>query len=1447
MKKNYAFAFVAFVLLATSLVFAQNTNTEAVEKMTGVRGIALRTFCSFSTLFGANNSKCFDANKISLGNTAAVGAAGVGLGGETPSAPTPTAPVTSGQTASIGGFSVPVAPQIIERTVIVQGTPGPQGPAGAPGIAGSGASGAFVNVPQVFWNGGGGSAAPAVTVLAPVSPLPGGALPGQVLGTDASGTPVWQYITLPSASGTPSILGSLANLFATNGLSLATTSTSTTLKLGGNLTEDTNISQDLFNFGLSRSGFSIVNQGTTTVPTASIPLENTNFAGLTATEGTHSLFAGLFRRSGPNYPLYEIQAFDSATNRQGYSAIGNSTAQIGVTNGTTTNQIRADFNRIRLSSTDTASSSEIKITPTTGVTFASSEGAYSFPRMDGATNTFLTTNGAGQLRYENISNIVGTSSTSTINAWGLNGNSGIDAATNFFGTTDAQDIVVKTNNVERARFTKDGNFGIGTSTPMRPLTVVGNVGGTLGFFQNTNAGAPAGISMQATRADTSLSTRIGWFVNPNVTGDDRLATHAVGTGDLWSFSKNGDLVGSLGTSFDQRNDAIPARLSVLANDARPTALFQNGAQSYLQIKNGAGAFPQSYNVGVEAVGGTFNIVDANTSQNRLSINRNGNVQIYNMLNVGSYGFGLGNTGDAGFGNSAAAYMRYVQRAHIADSALELYDYNGGLSTIISQSSAGTDTEFNRTNKDIDFRLAGMTEQNLLFADASANNVGIGTMLPSTRLEVNSGIANDSGFAFSQLNAGSLLSGTALNFLTVNPSGKVVLSGLDASVFATTSPAGTNGDIQFNQGGVFAANSNFNWDNALGKLLINTNTQSTVLDVAGEVTIQRTLSLSGIGSGGWGMIRNPAGNGIAIDSSGSVSFAVNGSRVGVGCALPSFHLCAPREFNVNGTSFFGGNVGIRTSVPTEALEVAGNIKVRTNDKIILENNTNSDWITSGPTLGMTRSGRSLQFWTASNVHMQINDSGDFAWNTNGSGDRTFEIRPSNGQLSDVLVMRQNPNQGSAPLFSVNGLGGGYFAGSVGIGTSTPRAKLDVNGDAWIGQVKISNSLAGFPSPTNAIEFWHGGNPGTGNNGTGIVAGGQTNGTTLLLTSANMDGSGQFEHPQLGRIMVRGNGGKMSFNAPTGIATTSSAFSWTVGDVSAAVPTQYERMVLTQDGSLGLGTSAPARKLHVAIAGSGQVARFQNADGTCNINPSIFLAFNCLSDRSLKKDIATLTPSLAAFAQLNPVNYHWNTEDSASPLQYGFIAQEIEAIFPSFVTTDSETGIKSVAFGNLIPVTVKAIQEMNAALGDLSKDTTPDTFADSLIYKRFADAFKVLTVAFKNITADKATVKELCLPKSDGTVICLSGDQVAAIAASAGVNLEPVVPVEEVEITPEPTPIEPAPIDPSPIEPMPVDEGTVGETPVDLSVSPGNPAPVEEVQPEMVVVEVPAQTETPAITE
>lgn len=66
--------------------------------------------------------------------------------------------------------------------------------------------------------------------------------------------------------------------------------------------------------------------------------------------------------------------------------------------------------------------------------------------------------------------------TGTGGAWLIEGNSSTNSHNHFLGTTDIQDLVLKTNNIERIRISGlNGNVGLGVSNPTQRLDIDGSI------------------------------------------------------------------------------------------------------------------------------------------------------------------------------------------------------------------------------------------------------------------------------------------------------------------------------------------------------------------------------------------------------------------------------------------------------------------------------------------------------------------------------------------------------------------------------------------------------------------------------------------------------------------------------------------------------------------------------------------------------------------------------------------------------------------------------------------------------------------------------------------------------------------------------------------------------------------------------------------------------------
>jgi hypothetical protein len=344
-----------------------------------------------------------------------------------------------------------------------------------------------------------------------------------------------------------------------------------------------------------------------------------------------------------------------------------------------------------------------------------------------------------------------------------------------------------------------------------------------------------------------------------------------------------------------------------------------------------------------------------------------------------------------------------------------------------------------------------------------------------------------------------------------------------------------------------------------------------------------------------------------------------------------------------------------------------------------------------------------------------------------------------------------------------------AGDVGIGTSSPYSKLDVysaivsptTGEATgVGSIRITNGASGL-ADAGGLEFKNAGDSsGYGAKIQSLNSGGPQ------LVFANRSGTATWS--ERARIDSSGNllVGRTSASSGTGTnfeVSGSTARIWmhAVGtrsfylETSSANALQFldstagaERMRLDSSGNLLVGTTSADARFVVSRADNGvsgrvahsastgltsdifQVTALNHASGTgyflarfYTSGPSAQFAvrgdgtvyaqnttIQSISDARVKENVRDSSDGLATITALRPVRFdfkegHGNNRKN----QLGFIAQEVETVFPDAVDIAGEKDesgdpYKSVGPGALIPVLVKAIQELKAEF-DAYKATHP----------------------------------------------------------------------------------------------------------------------------------------------
>jgi hypothetical protein len=846
--------------------------------------------------------------------------------------------------------------------------------------------------------------------------------------------------------------------------------------------------------------------------------------------------------------------------------------------------------------------------------------------------------------------------------WSLLGNTGTTASTNFLGTTDAQDLVFKTNSVENMRILSNGDVGIGITTPTRNLQVYKDYnGGTKLGTTNINAGtgAFAQLSSDALSSTAYLYALGSGYTTSNqyiaassvleASGLGGLSVSSQANAPMRFYTNNGlermriEANGNTGIGSIAPNaklDVVSTNttnvITATSSSASTTSAFyanRGFLSSTSTVTSGYLGYHTSGDntYGVYGTGGNY----AGVFTNKTYI---GNGNPSTSINISD--LEVSNI-TAGVANPATINLRQSTSLTVAGNDMGYLNFSDNYLAAPQASIRASRDAASSSVADLPTRLtfhtiadgtATLTERLRIMENG---NVGVNTILPLEKLHIvgtvqagNATATNGSNILVDNYSNGHLTtlgteysSGGAVLGYGVYPSMSATGSFLSATPITLTRTAMSMGqDIRFFTGAsqTIATNSPVATAEVMritnaGNVGIGTAAPAYLLDVinAGVPSIRvGTTSLTGgniiLGNTNHGLTRGPSNAVLGfVPAINDVSLYTSNASLllatgNAGSALPRIAITN------------AGDVGIGTLTPAARLDVADNGVVNAT-KSILAHLPEGNAIGSGTYLGIkaydTQPASISSFAIEHNFYGVLNSAINFfRGGTNNDGFITFTT------LNNTERMRITS------------------AGNVGIGTNTPTATLMINGNN-------GNAVSGTPL-FKAID--------------------PTKNTMLYIDNSNVAASNNI---RIG-----------AYNITTGGAT---------GNLELQAGSTPNQLVLNSTtGYVGINTSAPTANL--SVNGSAN-----NISGTWTI----------FSDARIKTVTNKFTDGLSVINKINPVKFTYNANApfKSDAEQIGIVAQELELIAPYMVSQKEYNNIKDLREVNnqaYVFLLINAVKELNA---------------------------------------------------------------------------------------------------------------------------------------------------------
>jgi hypothetical protein len=482
--------------------------------------------------------------------------------------------------------------------------------------------------------------------------------------------------------------------------------------------------------------------------------------------------------------------------------------------------------------------------------------------------------------------------------------------------------------------------------------------------------------------------------------------------------------------------------------------------------------------------------------------------------------------------------------------------------------------------------------------------------------------------------------------------------------------------------------------------------SVIADNATEINIPKRIFLNSGGqsifftpnlSSASNRIEGSSGVPLEIFTSGSaLRFAAGGvstqitllssGNVGIGTTSPgaSLHVNANNSLNegvaaaIIRQSGASGNNGIVVDVTnTPGIYIAdfrqnnsSLVRIASTGNLLVGTTTDA-----GFKLDVNGTGR----FSASSAALSISNASDLWYNiTRGSSFTNIGVDSTGSFYNTNTSHRFLTNSGSTTALTITS------SGNVGIGTSSPIFKLQVNGAGSTGMI-VTNTIADtgvylFAGTNLELQAVNSSNSGVKNLTIQPYGGNVLIGTTTDIgAKLQVSGTGTFS----GNVQINTNTTGLVLNRGavtnyTGVGyLTAGVGQWFVGMRENLSSNNY--IIYNENGTDAVTISKSNSTVTFSSLGTGTV--YSNGGTLTNTNPS---------DLNLKTNVAPINYGLDEILKLNPVTFDWKNDTINQGKQYGFIAQEVQKIMPDLVKQGEYLGLDKEA---IFTTLVKAIQELN----------------------------------------------------------------------------------------------------------------------------------------------------------